>query len=53
MDRNPGHGLLGPLEHEPVALERVLLCYDQDEQAALPQMAASWDVLARQVSRRV
>jgi len=43
--------LLGLLEHEPVAFERIFLCYDQDEQATLPQVAASWDVLARQVSR--
>ena len=43
--------LLSLLEHEPVAFERVFLCYDQDEQASLPQVAASWDVLARQVSR--
>jgi len=43
--------LLDLLEHEPTAFERVFLCYDQDEQATLPQVAASWDVSAREVSR--
>ena len=43
--------LLG--EDEPVgALERVFLCYDQESKdAPLPQIAASWDVVARYVSR--
>jgi hypothetical protein len=43
--------LLDLLEHEPTAFERVFLCYDQDEHATLPQVAASWDVSAREVSR--
>ena len=43
--------LLDLLEHEPTAFERVFLCYDQDEHATLPQVAASWDASAREVSR--
>ena len=40
-------------DDEPVgALERVFLCYDQESRdASLPQIAASWDVVARHVSR--
>ena len=40
-------------DDEPVgALERVFLCYDQESRdAPLPQVAASWDVVARHVSR--
>ena len=40
-------------EGEPVgALERVFLCYDQEStDTSLPQIAASWDVAARHVSR--
>ena len=45
--------LLALLDHEPDAFERVFLCYDQDEGATLPQVAASWDVAAKQVSRVV
>ena len=34
------------------ALERVFLCYDvESAEAMLPQVAASWDVAARHVSR--
>ena len=43
--------LLQLLEYEPAAFERVFLCYDQDGGSTLPQVAASWDVAARQVSR--
>ena len=43
--------LLAALEIEPEGFERVFLCYDQDEGATLPQVAASWDSAARQVSR--
>ena len=43
--------LLALLDHEPTSFERVFLCYDQDEGASLPQVAASWDVAAKQVSR--
>ena len=43
--------LLQLLDYEPAAFERVFLCYDQDGGATLPQVAASWDVAAQQVSR--
>ena len=43
--------LLDLLEHEPTAFERVFLCYDQDEHATLPQVAASWGVSVQEVSR--
>ena len=43
--------LLDLLNYEPAAFERVFLCYDQNEGATLPQVAASWDEAARQVSR--
>lgn len=42
-------------EDEPAgALERVFLCYDMGSaEAVLPQVAASWDMAARHVSRVV
>ena len=43
--------LLALLDYEPVAFERVFLCYDQNSGSTLPQVAASWDEAARQVSR--
>jgi len=43
--------LLEVLDYEPVAFQRVFLCYDQDSGSVLPQVAISWDVAARQVSR--
>ena len=43
--------LLDLLDYEPVAFERIFLCYDQDSASMLPQVAASWDEAARQVSR--
>ena len=45
--------LLQLLDHEPVAFERVFLCYDSVSDSSLPQVAASWDPAARQVSRVV
>jgi hypothetical protein len=45
--------LLALFDHEPKAFERVFLCYDQDEGATLPQVAVSWDRVAKQVSRVV
>ena len=43
--------LLALLEYEPMAFERVFLCYDQESTSTLPQVAAAWDATARQVSR--
>ena len=43
--------LLAIMDYEPTSFERVFLFYDQDEGASLPQVAASWDVAAKQVSR--
>ena len=43
--------LMHALEQEPEGFERVFLCYDQDAEAMLPQVAVSWDAAARQVSR--
>ena len=44
--------LLEVLEHEPEAFERVFVFYDASgDDATLPQVAASWDPAARQVSR--
>ena len=43
--------LLELLEYVPNTFERVFLCYDQVTGSALPQVAASWDVVARHVSR--
>ena len=43
--------LMELMDYEPIAFERVFLCYDQDSASTLPQVAASWDEAARQVSR--
>ena len=43
--------LLELLDYEPQAFERVFLCYDQESGSRLPQVAASWEEAARQVSR--
>jgi len=43
--------LLELLEYEPAAFERVFLCYDQNSGSTLPQVAVSWDMVVRQVSR--
>ena len=43
--------LLVLLDYEPVAFERVFLCYDQDNTFTLPQVGAAWEEAARQVSR--
>ena len=43
--------LLAVMDHEPTSFEMVFLCYDPDEGATLPQVAASWDEAAKQVSR--
>ena len=43
--------LLEELNKEPQSFERVFLCYDHDSSSSLPQVAASWDRVACQVSR--
>ena len=43
--------LLALLEYEPAAFERVFLCYAQENASTLPHVAATWDAVARQVSR--
>ena len=41
--------LMEVLDYEPVAFERVFLCYDQA--GGLPEVAASWPPAVREVSR--
>jgi len=43
--------LLELLEYEPQGFERVFMGYDQESGSTLPQVAASWEEAARQVSR--
>jgi len=43
--------LLELLQYEPQGFERVFMCYDQDIGSTLPQVGASWEEAARQVSR--
>ena len=43
--------LLEVLQEEPQTFERVFLFYDCETGAILPQVAASWDAIARLVSR--
>ena len=43
--------LIRLLDYEPEAFERVFLCYDACTGESLPQVAASWDPAAREVSR--
>ena len=43
--------LIQLLDYEPKAFERVFLCYDSATGQSLPQVAASWDPAAREVSR--